>query len=1143
MTNTTRRGRGLWLAVLILIGGTAGARASESVDTAAELTRIQGLLDRNEEQEAETAARALAARLEREEGPDSVALSEALVLIVSSRSRPVRGPEPETLETARRAVRIQQSRLPEGDRRLGESLQFLALEFLYSGDFAAAKPLFERALAIREQVLRETESHGTSDSDEVRGAARRAGINCHLLGIVHYQLGESDSSFALVERGIELMKRCCGPDEPRISRMLDVLGTIRLQQERWDESRAYYRRALEMKQARSNPVPTDIAISFNNLGLVADAQNDFEESQSLYERAAATLEQNPTPAYMAVLDNLSNTLRKRGEYSRALRVSRTALELRIRVLGPDHPDVQASRINQSNLLMNAFGDDPGALRLLDLACPALERTLGVDHVRIAVCLGSRAIALESIGDLSRAEQDAERALRITAATIGEETAQYASLLDTLGTVRVKGPNRRQGLADLERTRALYERLFPAGHPSLAGTLSELALAAASDGRLGEARVLLEKAVATLRATVGPDHPEVAGPLVLLAAVQIEQGNRPLAFRTAMEAERIARESFRRTARLMSESEALKLEQTRASGLGEALWLTVEPGGVAPGSGRDVADAVIRSRALMLDESAARNRVAQEEGSEAIAAARRSLDRARAHLARLVADGPDPEKPDTFRPELESALTARDAAERALAESSEEFRIELRQASAGLEDVSRALPSDAALVSFIRYAGPRRFQKGAPIPERYLALVIPPRREASSERTASSSDSGPKRQDIAVVALGEAASLDALVEAWRREAGAAPRPGSTDADSLGRTRAAGVRLRRAVWDPIAPHLAGSRLVLLVPDGALSLVSFAALPDDAGGFLVESAPLLHVLSAERDVLRVEPRAAAPAASLLALGGADFDAITTRQDGPANAGDGSRGGATTGGDGAGDRDLDRGCKSLRSMRFAAIPKSRREAEDVAAVFRTAGVSAENATLLVGAEATEAGFKRLAPGREIVHVATHGFFGAPGCNTVPAGTGEGRPGQAVSSGVSPLLAAGLVFAGANRRPVPAGVEDGLLLAEEAASLDLREARWVVLSGCETGVGTPLAGEGLFGLRRAFEIAGARTLITSLWPVRDEPAREWMKHLYASRLAGRSTAEAVRAASRAVLEARRSSGRSTHPFYWGAFVASGDWR
>jgi CHAT domain-containing protein len=91
--------------------------------------------------------------------------------------------------------------------------------------------------------------------------------------------------------------------------------------------------------------------------------------------------------------------------------------------------------------------------------------------------------------------------------------------------------------------------------------------------------------------------------------------------------------------------------------------------------------------------------------------------------------------------------------------------------------------------------------------------------------------------------------------------------------------------------------------------------------------------------------------------------------------------------------------------------------------------------------------------------------------------------------------------------------------------------------------VGPVLGGEGVIGLRRAFQIAGARTIIMSLWEVNDLPAREWINRLYEARLSGLTTVDSVHRASLATLQARRKAGVGTHPFYWGAFIASGDWR
>jgi len=184
-----------------------------------------------------------------------------------------------------------------------------------------------------------------------------------------------------------------------------------------------------------------------------------------------------------------------------------------------------------------------------------------------------------------------------------------------------------------------------------------------------------------------------------------------------------------------------------------------------------------------------------------------------------------------------------------------------------------------------------------------------------------------------------------------------------------------------------------------------------------------------------------------------------------------------------------------------------------------------------LSGSAASAGRFLSAASGRQILHIATHGFFLEGGC----AGNGS------AAERIDPMLLSGLAFAGANQRRggLPVG-DDGLVTAEEIAALDLSRVDWAVLSACDTGLGEIASGEGVLGLRRAFEIAGAGTLIMSLWTVRDADAAEWMRGLYEARFAKLDTARAMKRASTQMIEARRKDGRSTHPTAWGAFVAYG---
>ena len=221
-----------------------------------------------------------------------------------------------------------------------------------------------------------------------------------------------------------------------------------------------------------------------------------------------------------------------------------------------------------------------------------------------------------------------------------------------------------------------------------------------------------------------------------------------------------------------------------------------------------------------------------------------------------------------------------------------------------------------------------------------------------------------------------------------------------------------------------------------------------------------------------------------------------------------------------------------------------------DIARLWRPVAAQKDDALVLSGRLATESAVKRATAGRRVVHLATHGFFLGSRCDAGPARTravgalATPAAGRAAVAD-NPLLLSGLAFAGANRRRgIQPGEDDGILTAEEVAGLNLQGTEWAVLSACDSGVGEIKDGEGVFGLRRAFQIAGARTIIMSLWSVEDRSTRLWMRALYEGRFQQHlDTADAMRAASLRVLQSRRAMAQSTHPFYWAAFVAAGDWK
>jgi len=117
----------------------------------------------------------------------------------------------------------------------------------------------------------------------------------------------------------------------------------------------------------------------------------------------------------------------------------------------------------------------------------------------------------------------------------------------------------------------------------------------------------------------------------------------------------------------------------------------------------------------------------------------------------------------------------------------------------------------------------------------------------------------------------------------------------------------------------------------------------------------------------------------------------------------------------------------------------------------------------------------------------------------------------------------------------LPDEAEDGILNAEDVTSLDLLATELVVLSACDTGLGDVKVGEGIFGLRRAFQLAGAKTLVMSLWKVPDLETQELMENFYQRLRSGEGRASALRQAQLAMKT------KHTNPYYWGAFICQGD--
>lgn len=1062
------------LSVLLLLGTGDLLRAQPARDPAPalpsrppSLDELDTLVDGADYAAAEAKARHLLRDLEDTFGPDSLQVAWTLDKLLEALRRGTGTATDEAFELARRAVGIKEARLGTRHPELGSSLNELAL--------------------------------------------------------LHYFRDELPLAVGNLRRVLDILEETSGLEDPGAATVLNNLGVVLIQAGDLEEALAVHRRALDVRRRTLEPEHPDLAQSAYNLALVHQKLGHLKDALPLAEESVELLGEvygAEHPRLAEGLHLLGSVLNDYGRYSEARVYLERSLAIREAIFGDDHPSVSDSLIDLANLISD-LGDPAAAEPLYERALDICEAAFGADSGAVALALNNLGIAQADLGFHRQARRSFERALAIRERLFGPDHPGVATLLNNLAEelwALGEPDDARQAFL---RALDIRREKLPSPHPLLAESLGNLASFLAGTGETDRSLLLHERAVELYEQTLGATSFRVGGALSSLAEARLAR-NPAAALDAALRAEAIGREHLRKTVRHLSERQALDFARVRAAGLDVALTLAA--------SGRTaeldrVWDALIRGRALILDELTSRHRLVAASRDPALRALAEETAALRRQQANLLVRGGDPDDLEGFEMLLRELEETAQAKERALAGKTVPLGVTvdggLARSSPGFLEVVGALPEESALVSFARYVHVERPATPLASPGRptYLALVL--------------------RSDTAapvVVGLGPASRLEPAVARWRRAVvESAAKPGDA-AEPSGRA------LAELVWDRIASHLAGARRVFVVPDGMLHLVHLAALPRADGRYVVEEPFTLHYLTTERDLLAPPPPPRVGAGSLLALGGPDYDATVVAPRGERSP---SR-----------DRVRRRGgrvpCPELRALRFDPLPATVDEVEAVAELWAATGQGP--ARVLTGAAATESALKENAAGRSVLHLATHGFFlGEPCTSTLGGRRGIGAlapaaapDGEREAAGDSFRAAlSGLVLAGANHRhETTLEEDDGVLTAEEIATLDLRGVEWAVLSACETALGEVRSGEGVFGLQRAFRIAGVQTVVMSLWPVDDESSREWMEIFYEGRLDRHlGTAEAVQWASRRLLERRRRRASGTAAFHWGGFLAAGRWR
>jgi CHAT domain-containing protein len=999
--------------------------------------------------------------------------------------------------------------------------------YYLSGDIARARLSFQEALALRRQAYPRAEL--PKGHPDLASSLNR-------LGLLHQAAGDYAQAEPLLREALAMYhalypKEAFPDGHPDLAGSLSNLGRLHLAMGEHAKTEPLYREALAMRRAlypreRFPAGHPDLAASLNNLGRLHQAAGEYVRAEPLFRKALAMRRAlYPRDRYpngdrdLAIsINNLGDVYDEVGERGKAESLYREALAMRRALYPPErfpagHPDLAQSISNLGKLHQGA-GEYAKAEPLFREAL-AMRRALYPPE-RFPLGHPDLARSLNNLGVLHQA------------------AGEYATAEPLLGEA-------------LAMRRALYpKQRLPAGHPDLARTLNNLGALHRAAGHYARAEPFYREALAMCRALYPKErfpagHPDLVRGLHNLGVLHHFAGQHARAAPLYREALAINGKLVRQFADLAAEAESGNFAETqpltrdfllsnsrhlpKSAAAYEALW---------------------DGRALLTRVQERRHRDLLASADRATAALAAELRQTRRSLARLLLS--PARDASAHRQAVQQLTQTKENLEKRIAAKLQLATLKPAMTVTTVQQLGETLPAGAAFVDLLRYFYLERDPKppgikGVKLTASYVAFVVG------------------KGRPLARVELHEAAPIEKAWAAWHKLL-LAP------ASDQKAERAAARAFATLIWEPIGAALpANCQTVYLTPDGVLTQVPWAALPgqkrdsvllDEHAICLVPHGPWLL------EHLQEKP-APHTGTSLVAYGGIDYEGA------PA---------AVAKGRGPRDPELVGEAavpvSAEKRLHWAALPGTAREQEQIVALARKA--LKEPPIVRSGRAASTEQLLEDLPQARYAHLATHGFFADPHFRSYLQvdpklyeyqGLGERRS----AGSRSPLVLSGLVLAGANRQGKDAAPDHGIITAEGLIGLRLEDLELAVLSACETSLGEVAGGEGVFGLQRAFHLAGTRSVVASLWKIDDAATLALMAEFYrnlwerklpklealrraqlamllhydakAGQLRAPGAAVPVDPSELAAARAKlRSAGRPLlPPLYWAGFVLSGDWR
>ncbi len=921
----------------------------------------------------------------------------------------------------------------------------------------------------------ETYFENTSDTTSAQYATA-----LHKTGNISLLYGDNQTALQYYHKSLAIREKLYGKIHPDCGASLANIGNALQNMGKYAEAIDYLRRGAEIDKKFFGEISQFYGEDMHNIGNSYYGLRDYANAEKYYLKAARikTVGENDYD-YATTIVMLANLYGDLGQNETAMKYYESAAK----IIGAteDRQDTYANVLSNMGTLYSALGNYTKALEKYNEAKNILEN-LGMEKtITYTNTLINIASAHFFMADYDKSLEIDKKVAEITKNEMGESSIEYATAVNNIGTIYMKKAEYTTALEYLRKAAKIRKEILGENNIEYAKSLNNIGNTLLLKGETKASADTLTKAYKIAETVFGKGHNGTTDYLQNIANCYMKSGDYKTAHTYLRKSIEIGSRSLRENFSFLSSRERELYWQNNLE-MYRAIIENTSHIATDTSAARCSYNAELVTKGLLLTSEIEFNKLIAESKDSKLIAEFENM-RQLGLMLNVELEKPIDERLyncDSLENEIQKI-------ERHLVENCRQYGDFTRSIAINWKDVQKSLKPNDVAIEFANFTENDT--------TKYAAIVLTKGMKSPVFVHLFNEN------DIARLLRGiTPAKPDAPKSDDNRGASTVTAKRQGIYESTG--------LYNLVWKPLEKYFPENPRIYFAPSGTLHQIAVEYAPINHEQTISDKYEIYRVSSTRFLAMDYMPK---PMKNSVLYGGIYYDSDTTTMKHESDRYS-TRSTASYSSFANFNRNENRG-----SLNY--LPGTKTEVENIVVKMKKSRIKSK---LYEGSQANEESFKALS-GKEIstLHIATHGFF---------LSTDENM------SGDQSLVQSGLLLSGANyawqNKPIPEGIEDGILTAKEISFMDLRKTDLVVLSACQTALGE-ITGEGVFGLQRGFKKAGARTIIMSLWPVDDNATLLMMTEFYTNLTKGMTKREAFLAAQNKV----KTTEGFGNPRYWAAFI------